>query len=363
MYQKTNKLNSLQALRGIAALLVVMYHAYVFSNSILNYNFLSGFFKFGYAGVDLFFVLSGFIIFYIHQKDFGNITKLKLYIVKRFVRVFPIYWVINLFIIPLYFFFPKFGGGYETQFNSIVSSLILLPQDHFPIISVAWTLTHELRFYFIFGLIILFGFRKSLPIIIFLMIGTLINSYQHLIGTNYVESPLLNSIFSHYNLEFILGCIVAYIVTRHSLIYKQLLLILGIIIYIGAAFLYESWGIGQGSVYRIIAYGIPSAIIILALASYDLYRPKKIPDFMRFLGDASYSIYLTHYILISIIIRFFVYLNLEKFLNLFLTIILATVLTIFIGCLIHIFLEKPLLSYSRKVLLKVLKITEVLKHQ
>ncbi len=60
-------LNSLQSLRGTAALLVVMCHATYWSKKLFEYKFLSGAFKFGLAGVDIFFVLSGFIIYYVHH--------------------------------------------------------------------------------------------------------------------------------------------------------------------------------------------------------------------------------------------------------------------------------------------------------
>lgn len=89
------KFTILQVYRGIAAILVVLYHFtklfYRQHNGLLLFN---NFFDFGgYIGVDFFFVLSGFIITYNHFHDIGNQTKLPPYFIKRLMRVYPIYWL------------------------------------------------------------------------------------------------------------------------------------------------------------------------------------------------------------------------------------------------------------------------------
>ena len=84
------KLEIIQASRGIAALLVVLFHVTELSQQKLNQNFLSGLFAFGGSGVDFFFVLSGFIILFAHRADIGQKKKLKNFVIKRAIRVYPL---------------------------------------------------------------------------------------------------------------------------------------------------------------------------------------------------------------------------------------------------------------------------------
>jgi len=63
--------------------------------------------QFGHAGVDFFFVLSGFIIFFVHGKDIGKPSRLPHYVWRRFIRIYPVYWAVTLISIVLAFFFSK----------------------------------------------------------------------------------------------------------------------------------------------------------------------------------------------------------------------------------------------------------------
>lgn len=88
------RLNLIQVFRGLAAVLVVFAHTDLIYNQNLNQDFLFKITTFGGSGVDFFFVLSGFIMFYIHQKDIGHQNKLGIFLFKRFTRVYPLYWII-----------------------------------------------------------------------------------------------------------------------------------------------------------------------------------------------------------------------------------------------------------------------------
>jgi len=88
-----SRLVGIEASRGIAALLVVLFHTTVIMNLPKYFGALPlhGLFKFGYAGVDFFFVLSGFIILHTHMNDIGKKGAIASYARKRFIRVLPIY--------------------------------------------------------------------------------------------------------------------------------------------------------------------------------------------------------------------------------------------------------------------------------
>lgn len=353
------KLESLQLIRAVAMLLVLFAHIDIFSNAVLKTGFFFGIFRLGGgAGVDLFFVLSGFVITFIHRQDIGKKTKSVIYLIKRFTRIYPTYWVVNLIIIPIHFLFPYFGAGDETKVSKIITSLSLYPDHTAPIVHAGWTLSNEVYFYIMFGLLIAAGFKKFLPVLFVIIPGTFIQSYFFLQGSatgNAVfQNPLLKLIFSYYNIEFLLGCLSAYLVTRYKIKLRKTLLFLGISLFLLMVF-YERF-YGDVDSLRVYVYGIPSFLIITALSSYELNKllqiPKKLlPELFIFLGDASFSIYITHQLLISAVGRSLLKIGFMSTFGTFLTLGVITITTLTIGCLFHLKIEKPLWYLTRKKLL------------
>src|ERR1700690_1319738 len=95
--RSSGRLLSIQAARGVASLAVIFYHAGggVALPQYVGFIPLGGFFNFGHAGVDFFFVLSGFIIYFVHHRDIGHPASLPRYTWRRLTRVLPIYWVVT----------------------------------------------------------------------------------------------------------------------------------------------------------------------------------------------------------------------------------------------------------------------------
>ena len=145
----------IQNYRGIAALLVVLFHTTVMTRYyFLDENYLTWLFEFGHAGVEFFFVLSGFIIYRIHRIDFSNPNRFYPYFLKRIIRIYPIYILLTLLLLPFWLIFDSSGEQYHREIVPLIKSLFLIPQSHFPHIGVAWTLTHEMLFYIVFSLFI-----------------------------------------------------------------------------------------------------------------------------------------------------------------------------------------------------------------
>ena len=146
---------SLQAGRGIAALMVVFYHCEGLFTLSKYWHRTHHYFYFGKSGVDFFFVLSGIVIFYAHRADIGRPERIADYAWKRFRRIYPIYWIVLLTAAPLYFAFPSLGDGTQRTPSVIFSSIVLLPFVRTEtIVPVAWTLFHEIMFYLFFSLLL-----------------------------------------------------------------------------------------------------------------------------------------------------------------------------------------------------------------
>ncbi|WHX65544.1 acyltransferase [Peribacillus frigoritolerans] len=341
----TQTLKSIQMIRGIAAILVVLYHINNLFLSNFNVHFSYGFFSPGSMGVDVFFVLSGFIMYYIHHSDIGKKSKLKNFARKRFIRIYPVYWVVSFFLILLYLAIPSFGESYYRDPTFIIKSLILIPQSVQPILGVAWSLTHEVYFYLIFALLIIVNKKYYNLIIITWVTLTFLNIFIR--TDNYFVNFLLNT----YNFEFLLGGLVAFIVIKkiHFSYKFSINLALGLFLISWLSNLFFSI---DG--YRVILWGIPSALLLYGLVIKDLTLTKSPPKFLLFLGDASYSIYLTHIVGILFSVKVVEYLNLESFTIHFFMPLLFLILIV-IGCLFHVLIEKPLLKVLHKSNTKIEK--------
>src|SRR5437870_555325 len=138
------KLTGIEAGRGIAALLVLGVHARDHLFTDFGSVPLGDFFVFGHAGVDFFFVLSGFIIFYVHADDIGRPYRLMHYLRRRFTRIYPFYWVISLLTLTAIVLSAHQGLPSAGQF---IASALLIPLNDIVIVPVAWTLQQEIVFY------------------------------------------------------------------------------------------------------------------------------------------------------------------------------------------------------------------------
>jgi peptidoglycan/LPS O-acetylase OafA/YrhL len=291
-------INSIQLLRGIAALAVVLHHTGGYVKRYFEPTvFLGDYFSIGFGGVDLFFVISGFIIHFTSKKYLNNSSKLSEYLKKRFVRVFPIHWLIlTLLFVSGWFItavFHKniFSIGYPHTIIAYLQTYTLFPL-HFAINPVTWTLSYELFFYLCFALLII---SKRLWFIPMGILG--VSGYQ--IYQNYLanggEATLtyFNFIFSSYNFEFMIGFLIFqfYDTLKLSNLTAILLLIIGLFIFI--KFGYEVSDFDNYK--RLLIFGIPSGMIVLAMLSLEKNQMLSIPYFWILLGDASYTLYLIHF--------------------------------------------------------------------
>lgn len=275
----------LQVARGIAALLVVLLHATTGANTFYSENIFNNFWKFGHIGVDFFFVLSGFIIFYVHNDDTPNRNSITTYIKKRLIRIYPPYLLITILLILIYNFFPNLSANNRNI--SIFSSLTLIPiTNYVPALNVAWTLMHEMLFYCIF---ILFYFHKKVFIVFltiwffFISVGSFFN-YDGLFRTFFLNA---------HNIEFMFGIISALVVKKKKA--SSAYLSFGIILLFTYIFffydIFSSTFTTDNFKVRIYL-GITFMLITIGLCSIE--KKIKYPRFFVNIGTASYSIYLLH---------------------------------------------------------------------
>ena len=143
--QPRSKIESIQVFRGLAALAVIFYHVQLIGRQRLGVSFGGQWFYEGRAGVDFFFVLSGFIMTYVDTDDVGHPGRVRDYATKRFIRIYPLLLVLTLAKLLAMLIWPTLVGEHELSLSLIVNSLFMLPQDRVPILPLAWTLSHRAK--------------------------------------------------------------------------------------------------------------------------------------------------------------------------------------------------------------------------
>lgn len=348
--------NTIQIMRGIAALMVLFYHSLMGMQASSSFSI----FRPGFTGVSFFFVLSGFIIFYGSYKSLGIPSDSLPFIKRRFLRIFPIHWIYLLTIIII-----TYPLNITFDSSNIIKSLLLLPYDvlHgiYPINPVAWSLSFEVFFYLLFSIAICLNKRRSC-LLMFLWFTLILLSFNGFIDTK--DNYILEFILSRQIFQFIFGCLIAYIsikrVIKNRLI-GMLILLSGIICLVIA------WinTINRDNNYDVVfAFGIPYSLIILGVTTLELHGfislTKNIFRPFIFLGDASYSIYLIHFWTLSILENILI----TKFhlsdISIFIT---SASIAISAGLLAYQFIEKPLMNSLKtvefgKTLFKIKKVPQ-----
>lgn len=285
------QINSLQVFRGLAAFAVVAHHAELSTAAFVGPlpAAVSSLLGFGLLGVDFFFVLSGFIIMFAHMDDNRTPATVKRYAFKRLTRIFPAYWPVGLGLIALYAAIPGLSAGGGREY-SLISSVLLLPANTAPALSVAWTLVHELMFYGVF--LLFFVSRRWL-------VGGLLAWALVIVWANLWATPTgwLRYPLSLLNIEFMLGVGAAWLVRLRTFEGKGLATaLLG-----GATACVAMWLMGpEKSAYLRLLLALGLALLIVGFAVHEQAATVRWPALLLVLGNASYSIYLVHNPLLSI---------------------------------------------------------------
>lgn len=292
---RATPLRTLQIGRGLAAIGVVLFHL---NNSMWGVDkyfpqALSPLLGFGNAGVQFFFVLSGFIIAHVHGGDVGMPARLRRFAAKRFVRVYPTYWVVLVLMLAALFAAPALGSADERDLGRILASVLLLPVQHEPVLSVAWTLEHEVLFYIVFGVCI-----ANVRIGVALLAIWQLASLGHVLSGG-GDSPW-RVLVSANNLLFVFGIAAAHLHRTWRCPAPGLVALAGAAVFLGTGVHQVLASQPWRTDIAIIAFGLGSALAILGACSYERAHGLRAPRVLDAIGDASYSIYLVHLPLLSV---------------------------------------------------------------
>jgi exopolysaccharide production protein ExoZ len=309
-----SRLYSVQALRAVAALLVVWAHSIDAAEQSHSLPVQIGFFhweNFGASGLDIFFVISGFIVSLVAARAASKDAQIQAgrrswgvarsFLIRRITRIFPLYWILTLVVIT-----EGEIGRFHIHWQSVawMQTLFLLPSLQVPLpsplLSLGWSLVFEFYFYWVLAIFLLLFPRYLIRNTAILF--TLLAAVGIVFG---IRHPLLILWMNPMILEFVFGCMAGmlYLRAERQLAAKRSMgkwvaflgaLLLAATIFTGYGQASEADVIlaGHDCWLRVAVWGIPAALLVGGTVFWNPAMRSVPARLLVFLGDASYSIYL-----------------------------------------------------------------------
>lgn len=288
-------LHSIQAVRGIFAVLVVCHHVGVHSERHWQHNWLGGVFNQSTFRVDFFFVLSGFVLWAAHRDDAGAPGGWRRFLAKRLLRIYPLLVTLTLAKALVLWLVP----GRSLMSFDLLPSLLALPQENFPVIVAAWTLSFEVGFAALFTAALALPRGAVLPALV--TWGVLLSGAGFLWGVR----PALHGIgfCTHpFVLEFVSGVLMVEWLrrqagrdpVRNGRLGRLLCAISTVGLAVGAT--QHDWIISHPVLWQKLFWAVVFSLGLAGLALWE--RAVAAPDWhlrdALGAGRASYSIFLSH---------------------------------------------------------------------
>ncbi|MCE2660128.1 MAG: acyltransferase [Rubrivivax sp.] len=291
---------NIQALRAIAALLVVFYHLQAPLERYIGAGMHT---SFGASGVDIFFVISGFIMFYTNR-DYARSSAQ--FLKDRVIRIVPLYWMGTFLILAILATGRSPDGVRAVDLGDLLTSLFFIPDvraDGYesPVLTLGWTLIYEMFFYGVFASF--FFLRNSVRILL-----ALSTSFLLLIGLGLALTPSSFSLRYFTNpimLEFLMGGLIA---IRYAQLPPQgkpagqgvwwAGIVLGALAIVATEWLTMRF-LEKGSLLRPVLFGLPAALIVWSALMLERSGAAWRSGWIQLFGAASYALYLFHPVIIQ----------------------------------------------------------------
>lgn len=329
----------IQYLRAIAALLIVYQHAREFiPEHFTNLKYFNG-----ECGIDIFFVISGFIMTLTATgaapRDF---------LLRRLTRIAPLYWLFSVLAVALFFVARPLAGNIDVTVQTLVMSLLFIPHESlthpgkiWPILPQGWTLMYEMFFYVTFALLLFLPVHKRIVVI-----GL---AYLGLAGLGVLlpltNIPVVYVLTNPILLEFVGGMVVGHLSLRK----RQLPFLIGTVLLVTGT----GWLVVEcfSETPRLFVRGVTAFMIVLGAVSMEKRREVLKIGFLRLLGDSSYSIYLSHLFMLQIFTAAWSKVGFAHSGNTYALsyAVCSVAFSAWAGSLVYKSIERPMLRASRKL--------------
>jgi exopolysaccharide production protein ExoZ len=340
--ESANMIVSIQYLRALAAVMVVLFHT---ASHVDKVHALPGAYAKFAAGVDIFFVISGFIMW---QTTANTAATPSGFMRKRLARIVPLYWLATIAMFGMLFVSGTIAEGTTADARHLLASLFFLPHEtpgdpgtYYPVYRSGWTLNYEMFFYIVFSACLLVKAKTA-------RIAALLLTFAALAAAGRVLAPagLAGFYTDTILLEFAAGVLIAAYCAGERPVPPPLLagaaLAAGVA---GLAFVSASHP-APGA--RVLEWGIPAALILFGAVNLDRNRLAGHVAAFKFLGDASYSLYLTHVFSIGAVAVLWHKLHLSQSVaGMAVFAAVSVLVSLAVAVPVHLLVETPLLSLAR----------------
>lgn len=286
----------MQILRGLAALAVLIYHSSLVLRGKLGIDLFPDA-VLGASGVDLFFVISGFIIVHSSDRLFGCGSAPLIFLTRRIIRIVPLYWAATAIMVV----HGLVSGMHsvDLSWQNVLASLFFVPYPRpsgimLPAVTVGWTLNYEMFFYLVFAAAILLPRRRAV-----FAAGVALTLLTIAAALRPISSRPVSFLLDPIILEFCLGMAIA-LAHREG---AHLPRLPAIMLAFAAALTFVLSAMWSDTVaWRTAVWGLPAAmllaIVTLCTSGKKHEQPSRLVRAFEILGDASYSLYLLHWIVL-----------------------------------------------------------------
>ena len=332
---RVRRYQGLQILRITAAIMVLVTHSSFYARERLDPAF--GIWGGGASGVDIFFVLSGFVMVASSTQLFGDAEGWKEFASRRILRIVPIYWIATTAKVAA----VLLTSGYvlHTGFSAtqVIASYLFIPAmgsegDIAPVVGVGWTLNFEMFFYLLFALALLLRvnvYRFVGGVLGLLALGAFLRQPHWPAASFYLDTRVIQFF---YGMLIARACFAGRKAPRWVAMMLLGLGLLGLM----ASWPPLDWLHG-------LHYGVAAAMVVYGMASLEDSLPH-IPRVVLYGADASYVIYLFHPFIAPAVP---VVLRKMHMVQPILSVACSVALALLGGCLIHAYLEKPITDWLR----------------
>lgn len=294
------------------------------------------------TGVDLFFIMSGFMMCYISSIKEQTPAR---FLLTRTQRLLPLYWFFTFLALFVYLYNPSLvnsSGGY----TDIVASFLILPTEYKYLVQNGWTLRYELYFSLIFALFLMIKLKNSIKLILMAVVFSIISMIGLVFDFQYY---LVKYFFNIYMIEFALGILAFFLFNKLNKLFSVLLVVLGF-----SMLIYQN-AHGDFISYfdRLYSKAFPMYLIFLGSVNledyFKLVKNLFFSKLLNKLSDASYSLFLSHPFTLTIAAKFCKKLDL---LHPFIFFIVLMFTAITVALLVHRYIEMPINKFVKNRLSK-----------
>lgn len=336
----------LQALRGYAALSVMVGHA--IKEWAATYNVATPFdVEPLLYGVDIFFVISGFIMYRTSRELFAVPGGVRTFALKRLLRIVPLYWLFTTLMVVTLLVLSDHVRSTEFEPWNVISSYLFIPSERpggriAPVLSLGWTLNYEMFFYAIFAAALMFPRRLGVSLLVATIVGLVIYGavfQPNLVALRFWTSSII--------LEFAAGVVLAVVIGKRAPLPVSLALLA-----IGAVLLQSRMFGFAGNLPRCVAGGIPATFLVAGVTLLPRIQDARVPAWATVLGDSSYALYLGHRFVLRAATIVFDGLPLANPAGLAIYCITVTAIAVVMSIVVFHWIERPMLAQGRRLLFR-----------